>query len=154
MRVLLPVCIVLSLLGVVAASAAGCGGIALPPGALPGPVTGAPADACSADGTYYDVTSADCGFLNCNGPPSGPAYALCDGTSFSACTCTEPGSGWTLINPKGQPDAGMFKEYDTYVPPPAKDTGIDTTVGGEGGSETGPGDTGPGDTGTKDAPPG
>jgi hypothetical protein len=56
------------------------------------------------------------------------------------------------------PDSGMYKQYDTYVPP-TKDTGIDTTVGGEGGGDTGPGDTGPGDTGpgdtgTKDAPPG
>ena len=152
MRVLLPVCIVVSLLGVVAAAAAGCGGVALPPGALPGPVSGAPAGACSADGTYFTVTAADCGFLNCPGTsPNTPAYALCDGTSFSACTCTKPGagSGWTVINHAPSGDSGMFKTYDTYVPPPPKDTGVDSTVDSGGG-----GDTGPSDTGTKDAPPG
>jgi len=101
----------------------------------------------------------DCGFLNCAAGLTGPAYALCDGTSFSACTCTQPpdGSGWTEIPQGGGPkDGGVIKTYDTYVPdvpPPPKDTGVDTTL--DSGGDTGPGDTGPSDTGTtKDAPPG
>jgi hypothetical protein len=156
MRLLLPICVVVSFVGVVAASAAGCSGVALPPGAESVPAGGsipqAPPSACSQDGTYYVVPAADCGFADCNTATQPKAYALCDGTSFSSCTCTKPGAGWTQVGSYdfGPPDAGSFfpdvgTAPDQTAPP--KDSTVPTDSGppddgGDGSMSVG--DTGPG----------
>jgi len=62
----------------------------LPPGALIGVVTGVPAS-CVGD-TYFQVPASHCGFLNC---PGRTAYAICDGSSYTACDCEIP-AGYTL----------------------------------------------------------
>jgi hypothetical protein len=165
MRLLFPVGLIGSVLCIAGAVAVGCGGVALPPGGATGPVVGAPASLCSADGTYYQVTSADCGFLNCPAGLTAPAYALCDGTSWSACTCTKPpaGSGWTEIQQNKEKDSGGFpdvqaidtSEPDTHVPPvdsssDVTDTGVHDTAPSESASEGGPGETGASDSPSKE----
>jgi hypothetical protein len=148
MRALLPVCLFASLIGIAASASTGCGGVALPAGAETDPsggsIPGAPASSCTMDGTYWVVPEAECGFLN--GCPTANAYALCTGTAYTACTCTEPdgSSGWTKAGPP--PDAGVdggffdvIQGVDNNVPPkdapPPVDTGSDTGV--DTGTDTG-----------------
>jgi hypothetical protein len=62
-----------------------CSGFPFPPGYVAGPVSGVPAT-CEGD-AYLAVPSGDCPASSCQGPV---AFAVCDGTSFSGCTCSQP----------------------------------------------------------------
>jgi hypothetical protein len=60
-------------------------GFPFPAGYVAGPVLGVPAT-CDGD-AYLAVPVGDCPSSSCPGPV---AFAVCDGTSFSGCTCTQP----------------------------------------------------------------
>jgi hypothetical protein len=62
-----------------------CSGFPFPPGYVAGPVTGVPST-CEGD-AYLAVPAQDCPASQCFAPV---AFAVCDGTSFSGCTCTQP----------------------------------------------------------------
>ena len=48
---------------------------------------------CSVALSYLEVPAADCPFLmGCGG---NTVFALCNGESYVACGCTNPGFGWT-----------------------------------------------------------
>ena len=93
MRTLLPLSI-LSFIGVAAAAAAGCsGGIVFPTTAIAGTITGVPSS-CSGQ-VYLVVQASDCGFAKCS---ESTAFALCDGTSYTECDCSNPGSAWSVCS--------------------------------------------------------
>src|SRR5579862_9911489 len=62
-----------------------CSGFPFPPGYVAGPVLGVP-PTCDGD-AYLAVPSMDCPASSCVGPV---AFAVCDGESFSGCTCQQP----------------------------------------------------------------
>jgi hypothetical protein len=62
-----------------------CFGFPFPPGYVAGPVSGVPST-CEGD-AYLAVPARDCPASQCFAPV---AFAVCDGTSFSGCTCTQP----------------------------------------------------------------
>jgi hypothetical protein len=78
---------------------------------------------CSCSGTEYvviDASSCAC---------TTAAYALCDGTSYSACACDVP-QGWVeVVAPGSQCDAGDDAGEDRE----AGDAGIDGAASKEGG---------------------
>jgi hypothetical protein len=62
-----------------------CSGFPFPPGYVAGPVNGVPAT-CNGD-AYLAVPSGDCPNSQCDSPV---AFAVCDGNTFTGCTCTQP----------------------------------------------------------------
>jgi hypothetical protein len=105
----------------------------MPPGFVPGPVFGV--GSCCADGTYTEVPPVDCPRSTCAGTS---AYAVCVGSSYGGCTCTEP----TTV-----PDASSFG--------PCGSGGSKGSLGGgatgAAGSGTGSGSESEGGIGVRDA---
>jgi hypothetical protein len=80
--------VVSAVLGVIALAAVvplACSGFPFPPGYIAGPVLGVPSS-CDGD-AYLAVPAQDCPSSQCPGPV---AFAVCGGTSFTGCTCSQP----------------------------------------------------------------
>ena len=108
---------------------------------------------CTTEDTYVVIAVGDCG--GCSGTT---AYALCDGTSYTDCSCDVPiGSGWT-VEP-GSSDSGSDTGNGGDTGLDGGDSGTDANPGDsstdtgsvDGGGDTGSGDAGSGDTGSADA---
>jgi len=103
---------------------------------------------CTTEDTYVLISVGDCG--GCTGTS---AYALCDGTSYTDCSCDIPsGSGWTVGTGSSEGGSDSGNGGDTGLD--SGDSGVDANPadgGTDTGSPDGGGDTGSGDTGSADA---
>jgi hypothetical protein len=125
--------------------AVACGG-GLPEGEFPLDAAALDLPSCMEDGSsLYPISSINCTAASC---PGTTAYAVCIGTTYSACKCTGNGNG--------DIDSGMVEEAimtGTEGGTPDVGTPDDTGPSDTGPVETGPMDSGPKDSGKKDAGP-
>jgi hypothetical protein len=123
--------------------AAACGG-GLPEGEFPLDASTLDLPSCMEDGSPpMAISSINCTAAAC---PGTTAYAVCVGTTYSACKC----------GGNGDIDSGMVEEATmtgTEGGAPDVTTPDDTGPSDTGPVETGPKDSGPKDAGKKDAGP-
>jgi hypothetical protein len=119
MRIFSSVGWVVSSMGLAATVATACSSTSLPSGAVS--ITfpsGVVPSSCSGSDVFA-VPSSDCSSLGCSGST---AYAVCNGGTYSACSCAIP-SGYTLMD-AAVPDVSVDVPVDvpivdvpTEVPP-------------------------------------
>jgi hypothetical protein len=107
---------------------------------------------CSTEDTYVVIAVGDCG--GCSGST---AYALCDGTSYTDCSCDAPsGSGWVEGSSASDSGSDTGNGGDTGTDSSSVgDSSTDASSGDSssdaGSSDAGSSDAGSADSGTADA---
>jgi hypothetical protein len=124
------------------ALAAACSGNSLPTGEFPLDASLLDLPPCTDGSPPIALEPGNCVGANCSGPV---AYAICTGTTYSACSCT----GGMEPDDAGTKEDAVMTGTEGSVPEAASETGPEET----GPAETGPTDTGPSDTGVKDTGP-